>query len=102
MGILRRLNDDVTLLIDFRTGFEDRFFAKSTWIYSTGLEIVRSPSFPIRVGVAFGNDGYRMMAFGFAVRKSIFSIDFGMAFDGGFTANTARGLELSLGGHVRI
>ncbi len=100
MGLLHRLNEDVTWVLDVRTGFEDRFFALPVWIWSTGLEIVRTPAFPIRVGTAFGGRGYRMMSFGFSVRKSIFSIDFGMAFTGGFTASTAKGLEMSLGGHI--
>jgi len=101
-GLLRRLNDEVTLVLDVSTGFEDRFYALPVWIWSGGLEIVRTPAFPIRVGLAFGSAGYRRMAYGFSLRKSIFSLDFGMAFNGGFTASSAKGVEIALGGHLRF
>jgi hypothetical protein len=101
-GLSKALNDEVTFIADISTGFEDRFFARSTWLFASAIEIVRSPSFPVRVGVAYGGPDYRQMSFGFGLHLGFFALDYGMAFHDGFKMNTAKGLEMALGLHLKL
>lgn len=100
MGFSKELNEEILLVMDLSTGFEDRFFAKARWLWSSGLEIKRSPSFPVRVGLAYGGRDYREMSFGFGIHWGILAFDYGMAFHDGFKLTTAKGVEMALGLHL--
>jgi len=101
-GLSKKLNEEVTFIADISTGFEDRFFAKANWLFATAVEIVRSPRFPVRVGIAYGGPDYRQMSFGFGLHWGIFAFDYGMAFHDGFKMNTAKGIEVALGLQLKL
>ncbi len=96
-GLSKKLNDEVTFIADLSTGFEDRFFARGSWLFASAVEIVRSPRFPVRVGIAYGGPDYRQMSFGFGLHWGFIAFDYGMAFHDGFKMNTAKGIEMAFG-----
>jgi len=100
IGLSKQLHPEVMWTSDFTASFQNMFFARNAWMWSNGIEIVRSPSFPIRAGLAWGGHNNRHIAFGFSVHKWIFNLDFAMALHNGFSLETAKGVELALGGYL--
>lgn len=99
-GVRRQLNPEVVWVSDFSASFHNIFFARDSWLWSNGIEIIRSPAFPVRAGLAWGGKNNKHISFGFSVKTWILNLDFALALHNGFSLQTAKGLELALGGYV--
>ncbi len=88
---------DVLLVSDLVAGFEDRFFARDSWKWSLGAELVRNPTVPIRLGFAWGGADFKELGMGFGIHKGPMIFDFGLAFRNGVWIHTMKGLNLSVG-----
>lgn len=101
-GLRRQLNPEVVWVSDFSASFHNIFFARDSWLWSNGIEFVRSPAFPVRAGLAWGGKNNKHVSFGFSMKTWILNLDFAMALHNGFSLQTAKGLELALGGYLEF
>jgi hypothetical protein len=99
-GLRRQLNPEVIWVSDFSASFHNVFFARDAWLWSNGIEIVRSRSFPVRAGLAWGGKNNKHISFGFSVKTWILNLDFAMALHNGFSLQTAKGFEFAMGGYL--
>ncbi|MBS1272247.1 MAG: hypothetical protein MAGBODY4_01387 [Candidatus Marinimicrobia bacterium] len=90
------------VMMDFRAGFQDRFFTVNRWIWSAALEWRRQPWFPVRTGIAWDGSDYTQWGLGFGVETELLEFNFGMSFDRGMWIHTLQGLTVSLGITYRV
>ena len=91
-----------TVMMDFRAGFQDRYFAVNRWVWSTGLEWRRQPWFPVRTGFAWDGGAYTQWGLGFGIETDLLEFNFGMAVENGMWIHTLEGLTLSIGLTYRV
>ncbi len=100
-GIFRlggsRLTKNYLFTSDIWTGFQNRFFARAHWRWAFGVEFLRFPTTPLRLGYAWGGADFKELSMGFGIHKGPIIFDFGFAFRNGIWIHTMKGLNLSLG-----
>lgn len=99
-GLRRQLNQEVIWVSDFSASFHNIFFARDSWLWSNGIEITRSEAFPVRAGLAWGGKNNKHISFGFSLKTWILNLDFALALHNGFSLESAKGIELALGGYL--
>jgi len=90
------------VMMDFRAGFQDRYFAVDRWVWSAALEWRRQPWFPVRTGIAWDGSDYTQWGLGFGVETELLEFNFGMSFEQGMWIHTMQGLTISLGVTYRV
>ena len=96
-GVSKTWEQNIIIAADLVTGFSDRFGASSVWRLSIGSEIIRFKNKLIRFGYAFGGVSKKSMSVGYGTRFGNIMCDIGIAFNGGFSIETAKGIDLALG-----
>lgn len=90
------------VMMDFRTGFEDRFFARNRWVWSTALEWRRKPWLPIRTGIAWDGSSFTQWGLGLGFETELLELNLGLSFERGMWIHTLKGMTFSLGMTYRI
>ena len=97
MGFSRRWEGQAVLAADLVTGFSDRFDSSSSWKLAIGTEIIRFNNKFLRLGYAFGGLTKRSMSLGYGQKIGNLFWDFGISFNGGYTLETAKGIDIAFG-----
>ncbi len=87
--------DHYLFVSDIVAGFENRFYARQGWKWSAGLEFLKFPSVPLRVGFGWGGTDLTELSMGFGVHKGPVIFDFGLGFRNGVWIHTMRGINVS-------
>jgi len=97
MGFSKRWEGQAVVAADLVTGFSDRFGSSSSWRLSIGTEITRFKNKFLRLGYAFGGLSKKSMSIGYGRKIGNLYLDFGMSFNGGFSIETAKGIDIACG-----
>ena len=97
LGASKRIEDFGIVTADLVAGFEDHLWSTQGWEFAIGLEIQRSPTFPVRMGFRFGGLKDQQLGIGFGIHKGPVQFDAAMAFHNGLWLHTTQGLSLSFG-----
>ena len=97
IGVSRRWEDQAVVAGDLVTGFSNRFGSSSAWRASIGVEIIRFKGQFLRLGYAIGGITKKSMSLGYGKKLGPLHLDIGMAFNGGFSIETARGFDFAMG-----
>lgn len=94
MGLSYRKNHYL-FVSDLVTGFENRFYSRKGWKWSAGVEFLKFPTTPLRVGFGWGGSDLTEMSMGFGIHKGPVIFDFGLGFRNGVWIHTMRGINVS-------
>ncbi|SVE27371.1 uncharacterized protein METZ01_LOCUS480225, partial [marine metagenome] len=97
LGFSRIWKDEAIVVADLVTGFSDRFDSSSSWKLAIGTEIIRFNNKFLRLGYAFGGLTKRSMSLGYGQKIGNLFWDFGISFNGGYTLETAKGIDIAFG-----
>ena len=97
IGISRRWEGQAIVAADLVTGFSNRHGSSTTWRASMGVEIIRFKGKFLRLGYALGGVAKKSMSLGYGRKIGNLYWDIGMAFNGGFSLETAKGFDLAFG-----
>jgi len=97
MGFSKKWEGQAVVAADLVTGFSDRFGSSSSWRLSIGTEITRFKNKSLRLGYAFGGLSKKSMSLGYGQKIGNLYWDFGMSFNGGFSIETAKGIDIACG-----
>jgi len=90
------IEDGMQVAVDLVVGFEDRFYSFGAWKLSTGIEVTKSPRFPIRAGVSFGGWKHLEMTFGSGFHTGFIHVDWAFGLNQGLWFTTAKGINICL------
>ena len=96
LGVSRKMPTYV-IASDLVAGFQDKYYARSRWKWSIGLEWTKMESFPLRIGYSWSGADLKEFSMGFGYRKGPIIFDFGFAFRNGTWLHTMKGFNLSTG-----
>ena len=97
IGIAKRWNDQAVLAMDLVTGFLNRFSTSTTWRLSIGAEITRFKNNILRLGYAIGGVERKSLSFGYGTKIGSIYFDIGLALNGGFSLDSAKGIDMAAG-----
>ena len=97
LGLSRRWEDQAILAADLVTGFSNNYGSSSAWRASMGVEIIRFKGKFLRFGYAVGGVTKKSMSLGYGRKIGHLYWDMGMAFNGGFSIETAKGFDFAMG-----
>jgi hypothetical protein len=97
MGFSKKWEGQAVVAADLVTGFSDRFGSSASWRLSLGTEITRFKNKFLRLGYAFGGLSKKSMSIGYGRKIGNLYWDFGMSFNGGFSVETAKGIDIAFG-----
>ena len=97
LGLSRRWEDQAILATDLATGFSNKYGSSTTWRASIGVEIIRFKRAFLRLGYAIGGITKKSMSLGYGKKLGPLHLDIGMAFNGGFSIETAKGFDFAMG-----
>ncbi|UCH62994.1 MAG: hypothetical protein JSU77_00625 [Fidelibacterota bacterium] len=97
LGASKRVEGFGLLTLDLVTGFQDQLWASRGWQLAVGVEILRTPSFPIRMGIRYSGLDKQQLGLGFGIHKGPFQFDMAMAFHNGLWLHTTKGISLAFG-----
>ncbi|MEE9162674.1 MAG: DUF5723 family protein [Candidatus Neomarinimicrobiota bacterium] len=97
LGVSKRFEDTALLTAELVAGFQDRLWSSQGWQLAVGLEIVRTPSFPLRMGLRYGGAENQQLGIGFGLHTGPLQFDFAMAFHNGLWLHTTKGISIALG-----
>ena len=97
LGFSKRFEDTALLTAELVAGFQDRLWSSQGWQLAVGVEIVRSPRFPLRMGFRYGGAESQQLGVGFGLYAGPLQFDFAMAFHNGVWLHTTKGISLALG-----
>ena len=97
IGFSKKWEGQAVVAADLVTGFSDRFGSSSSWRLSLGTEITRFKNQSLRLGYAFGGLSKKSMSLGYGKEIGNMHWDFGMSFNGGFSIETAKGIDIACG-----
>lgn len=80
---------------DLWTGFTNSMFSHRGWRWSSGIELTKFKSVPLRLGYAWGGSDFQELALGFGYYKGPVIFDFGFAFRNGIWIHSMKGINLS-------
>ena len=96
LGVSRKMPTYV-IASDLVAGFQDKYYARSRWKWSIGLEWTKMESFPLRIGYSWSGADLKEFSMGFGYRKGPIIFDFGFAFRNGTWLHTMKGFNISTG-----
>ena len=97
LGVSKRIEGFGLLTLDLVTGFQDQLWSSRGWQLAAGVELLRVPSFPIRMGIRYGGPDNQQLGLGFGIYKGPFQFDMAMAFHNGLWLHTTKGFSLAFG-----
>ena len=97
IGASKRIENFGLLTLDLVTGFQDHLWSSRGWQLAAGVEILRTPSFPIRMGIRYGGPEKQQLGLGFGIHKGPLQFDAAMAFHNGLWLHTTKGISLAFG-----
>ncbi len=97
LGASKRIEGFGLVTLDLVTGFQDHLWSSRGWQLAAGVEILRMPSFPIRMGVRYGGPENQQLGLGFGIHKGPLQFDMAMAFHNGLWLHTTKGISLAFG-----
>ena len=65
LGASKRIEGFGLVTLDLVTGFQDHLWSSRGWQLAAGVELLRMPSFPIRMGVRYGGPENQQLGLGF-------------------------------------
>ena len=96
LGTSKQFNDFL-FASDLVAGFENKYYARSTWRWSIATEWTRIEAVPMRIGYAWSGGDLQELAFGFGIHKGPIIFDLGFAFRNGLWLHTMKGFNFSTG-----
>ena len=96
LGVSRKMPTYV-IASDLVAGFQDKYYARSRWKWSIGLEWTKMESLPLRIGYSWSGADLKEFSMGFGYRKGPIIFDFGFAFRNGTWLHTMKGFNISTG-----
>ena len=96
-GMSRRWEEQAIVAADLVTGFSNNYGSSSAWRASLGVEIIRFKGQFLRFGYAVGGVTKKSMSLGYGRKIGPLHLDIGMAFNGGFSIETAKGFDVAMG-----
>jgi len=97
LGMSRKWEEQAIVAADLVTGFSNNYGSRTTWRASIGVEIIRFKGQFLRVGYAIGGITKKSMSLGYGKKLGPLHLDIGMAFNGGFSIETAKGFDIAMG-----
>ena len=97
LGLSRRWEDQAILAADLVTGFSNNYGSSTSWRGSMAVEIIRFKGQFLRLGYAIGGITKKSMSLGYGKKLGPLHLDIGMAFNGGFSIETAKGFDFAMG-----
>jgi hypothetical protein len=97
LGMSRRWEDQAIVAADLVTGFSNNYGSSSAWRASLGVEIIRFKGQFLRLGYAIGGITKKSMSLGYGRKLGPLHLDIGMSFNGGFSIETAKGIDFAMG-----
>ena len=97
LGMSRRWEEQAIVAADLVTGFSNKYGSSSTWRASLGVEIIRFKGQFLRLGYAIGGISNKSMSLGYGRKLGSLHLDIGMSFNGGFSIETAKGIDFAMG-----
>lgn len=97
LGASKRIESFGLLTLDLVTGFQDQLWSSRGWQLAAGVEILRTPSFPIRMGIRYGGPEKQQLGLGFGIYKGPIQFDMAVAFHNGLWLHTTKGISLAFG-----
>ncbi|MBC8311599.1 MAG: hypothetical protein H8E72_04790 [Candidatus Marinimicrobia bacterium] len=97
MGMSRKWEEQAIVATDLVTGFSNNYGSSTTWRASIGVEIIRFKGQFLRLGYAIGGITKKSMSLGYGRKFGLLHLDIGMSFNGGFSIETAKGIDLGMG-----
>ena len=93
----REWEEQAIVAADLVTGFSNNYGSSTTWRASIGVEIIRFKGQFLRLGYAIGGITKKSMSLGYGKKLGPLHLDIGMAFNGGFSIETAKGFDIAMG-----
>ncbi|UCD39140.1 MAG: hypothetical protein JSW54_06575 [Fidelibacterota bacterium] len=97
VGASKRIENFGLVAVDLLTGFRDQLWASQGWQLAVGIEILASPSFPLRMGLRYGGMEDTQLGIGFGIHKGPIQFDMALALHNGIWLHTTKGFSLALG-----
>jgi len=97
LGMSRKWEEQAIVAADLVTGFSNNYGSSTTWRASIGVEIIRFKGKFLRLGYAIGGIAKKSMSIGYGRKLGPLHLDIGMAFNGGFSIETAKGFDIAMG-----
>jgi hypothetical protein len=97
LGMSRRWEEQAIVAADLVTGFSNNYGSSSAWRASLGVEIIRFKGQFLRLGYAIGGITKKSMSLGYGRKLGSLHLDIGMSFNGGFTFESAKGVDFAMG-----
>jgi len=97
LGMSRRWEEQAIVAADLVTGFSNNYGSSSAWRASFGVEIIRFKGQFLRLGYAIGGITKKSMSLGYGRKLGSLHLDIGMSFNGGFTFESAKGVDFAMG-----
>ncbi len=97
LGMSREWEEQAILAADLVTGFSNNYGSSTSWRASLGVEIIRFKGQFLRLGYAIGGITKKSMSLGYGRKLGPLHLDIGMAFNGGFSIETAKGFDIAMG-----
>ncbi len=97
LGMSRKWEEQAIVAADLVTGFSNNYGSSTTWRASIGVEIIRFKGQFLRLGYAIGGITKKSMSLGYGKKLGPLHLDIGMAFNGGFSIETAKGFDIAMG-----
>ena len=97
IGFSKRWDSQAVVATDLVTGFSDRFDSSTSWRLSIATEITRFKNKFLRLGYAFGGLTKKSISMGYAHKMGSLYLDVGMSLNGGFSLETAKGIDIAFG-----
>ena len=97
LGMSREWEEQAIVAADLVTGFSNNYGSSTTWRASIGVEIIRFKGQFLRFGYAIGGITKKSMSLGYGKNIGPLHLDIGMAFNGGFSIETAKGFDIAMG-----
>ena len=97
MGMSREWKEQAILAADLVTGFSNNYGSSTSWRASLGVEIIRFKGQCLRLGYAIGGITKKSMSLGYGRKFGPLHWDIGMSFNGGFTSESAKGVDFAMG-----
>ncbi|MFC1484677.1 DUF5723 family protein [Candidatus Neomarinimicrobiota bacterium] len=97
IGASKRIEEFGIITMDLVAGFRDELWSTKGWQLSAGMEVLSTPSFPMRLGISLGGKARSQLGIGFGIHKGPIQFDFGVALHNGIWLHTTKGVSLAFG-----
>ncbi len=97
IGFARNFSDDLLIVMDFTTSFEDKLNYWKGWRSALGAEYSYFPKFPLRMGMAVGGLSDWEIDLGSGFQFGPVQLDWAVGFYDGIWLHTLKGYSFSIG-----